>query len=224
MTPKSDKGSSGKLIRVAIIEDDQWLRDNLAEELEGDNAFKCVATYGTAEDALDALPAECPDVAIVDINLPGMNGIECLKQLKPQCADTQFIILTAYEESENIFNALLAGADGYLLKRTSTSDVLDAIRKVHGGESPMSGQIARRIVQYFGKMGTQSSDVEQLSPRELEVLEMLARGDAYKHIAALLDLSIETVRMHIKHIYTKLHVHSRGEAVAKYHGWPLRRK
>ncbi len=220
MSKRTDNSPPGTRIRVAIIEDDRWLRENLADELAGDRDFECVGAYGTSEEALDALPNERPDVAIVDINLPGMNGIECLKRLKPQCPEAQFLILTAYEESENIFNALLAGADGYLLKRTSMADVLDAIRGVHRGESPMSGHIARRVVQYFGKMGAGSSDIEQLSPREREVLELLARGAAYKHIADELDLSIETIRMNIKHIYSKLHVHSRGEAVAKYRGWP----
>jgi DNA-binding NarL/FixJ family response regulator len=220
MSKKADNSPPGTPIRVAIIEDDQWLRENLAEELGGSDDFECVGAYGTSEEALDELPNRDPDVAIVDINLPGLNGIECLKRLKPQCPETQFLILTAYEESENIFNALLAGAAGYLLKRTGMADVLGAIRDVHRGESPMSGHIARRVVQYFGKMGAGSSDIEQLSPREREVLELLARGAAYKQIADQLDLSIETIRMNIKHIYAKLHVHSRGEAVAKYRGWP----
>jgi len=220
MSRNADRSARNTPIRVAIIEDDQWLRENLAEELSGGDDFECVAAYGTSEEALDALPKKNPDVAIVDINLPGLSGIECLRQLKPQCPETQFLILTAYEESENIFNALLAGADGYLLKRTSMADVLDAIRGVHMGESPMSGHIARRVVQYFGKMGAGQSDVDELSPRERDVLELLARGAAYKQIAEELDLSIETIRMNIKHIYAKLHVHSRGEAVAKYRGWP----
>ena len=220
MTGGSDNRSRDEPIRVAIIEDDEWLRENLAGELEASADFRCEGRYGSAEDALEGLPNRKPDVAIVDINLPGINGIECLKRLKPQCPDTQFLILTAYEESESIFNALLAGADGYLLKRTSSAEVMDAIRGVHRGESPMSGHIARRVVQYFGKMGAGSSDVEQLSPREREVLELLARGAAFKQIADELDLSIETIRMNIKHIYAKLHVHSRGEAVAKYRGWP----
>ena len=220
MSKKSDKSGSDKPIRVAIIEDDDWFRENLADELDAVEGFRCVGKYGTAEDAVSSLPDESPDVAIVDINLPGMNGIECLRELKPRCPDTDFLILTVYEESESIFDALLAGADGYLLKRSSTEEVLDAVRQVKQGGSPMTSQIARRVVQHFNRMGSATPHMAELSEREHRVLELLSRGDAYKQIADEMDVGINTIRMYIKAIYGKLRVHSRGEAVAKFREWP----
>lgn len=203
-------------IRVALVEDDKWVRENLAREIAKAARFECLGSYPTAEAALAALPGQPADVVVLDINLPGVNGIECLRQLKGLCPDTQFLMLTVYEESEKIFQSLLAGASGYLLKRTTTTELLDAIRQVREGGSPMSSAIARRVVQYFNQMGTGASEMERLSPREREVLELLARGGAYKEIADQLSLSLETIRMNVKHIYAKLHVHSRGEAVAKF--------
>lgn len=208
------------VIRVAIVEDDDWLRETLAREIGAAPGFRCAGRYRTAEEAVHGIPDDPPDVVVLDINLPGQNGIECLRQLKPRCPDTQFLMLTVYEESEKIFQSLLAGASGYLLKRTGTSELLDALRQVRDGGSPMSTAIARRVVQYFNRMGAGASELERLSPREREVLELLARGAAYKEIADGLALSIETVRMNVKHIYAKLHVHSRGEAVAKLLGRP----
>lgn len=205
-----------EIIRVVLVEDDQWVRENLASEIGSADGFECAGTYPTAEAALAALPEQSPDVAVLDINLPGLSGIECLRRLKTQCPQTRFLMLTVYEESESIFQALLAGASGYLLKRTATADILDGIRQVREGGSPMSSAIARRVVQYFNQMGSGASELERLTSREREVLELLARGAAYKGIADKLSLSIETVRMNVKHIYSKLQVHSRGEAVAKY--------
>ncbi len=207
---------SEELIRVAIVEDDRWLRENLASELDEAAGFVCVGAYPTAEEALKAIPGCRPNVVILDINLPGMDGIECLRQLRAGNPGTQFLMHTVYEESEKIFQSLLAGASGYLLKRSSTAELFDSLRQVWQGGSPMSSAIARRVVQYFNQMGEGASDMDRLSPREREVLELLARGDAYKEIADKLSLSIETVRMNVKRIYSKLHVHSRGEAVAKY--------
>jgi DNA-binding NarL/FixJ family response regulator len=156
-------------------------------------------------------------VVLMDINLPGMDGVECVRRVKQLLPDVRCLMLTVYEESEKIFNSLLAGASGYLLKRTSTEELLDAIRQVHGSGSPMSSSIARKVVAYFNQMGAAKADsVAALSPREQQVLELLAKGSAYKDIAHQLSLSIETVRMNVKHIYAKLHVHSRGEATAKY--------
>jgi len=218
MASNKTEDKNGQTTRLVIIEDDDWLRQNLADEVSAVKGFECVGTYPTAEEALEAVPALAPDVAVVDINLPGINGIECLRRLKPACPQTQFLILTVYEESESIFNALLAGADGYLLKRSSTEEILEAIRQVREGGSPMSGHIARRVVQYFNQKGAGRSDVDALSPREREVLELLSRGESYKGIAGQLELSIHTVRMNVRAIYTKLHVHSRGEAVAKFLG------
>jgi DNA-binding NarL/FixJ family response regulator len=145
-----------------------------------------------------------------------MNGIECLRKLKLECPDLQILMLTVYEESEQIFNSLLAGASGYLLKRTATSQLIESIRQVRAGGSPMTANIARKVVQYFNRMGNRASECERLSPREREVLELLAQGDAYKQIAEKLGVSLETVRMNVKNLYAKLHVHSRGEAVAKW--------
>ena len=203
-------------IKVVIVEDATWVRENLAREINQSPGFCCVHDYRTAEDALQGIPADRPDVVLMDINLPGMNGVECLRQLRTTSPEVKCLMLTVYEESEKIFNSLLAGASGYLLKRTSTAELLEAIQQVRDGGSPMSSSIARKVVAYFNEMGAAKQPTSRLTPRELQVLELLAKGRAYKNIADELALSIETIRMNVKHIYTKLHVHSRGEAAAKF--------
>lgn len=202
-------------VRVVVVEDDAWLRTNLGQEIGQTPGLEFLQAFGTAEAALAGIPGLNPDVVLMDINLPGMSGVECLRRLKGVCPGAQVLMLTVYEESEQIFNSLLAGASGYLLKRTPTPQLIDAIRQVREGGSPMSTHIARKVVHYFNQMGGRANACENLGPREREVLELLARGDAYKQIADKLAVSIETVRMNVKRIYTKLHVHSRGEAVAK---------
>jgi DNA-binding NarL/FixJ family response regulator len=204
------------VIKVAIVEDDDWIRENLADQIRGTEGFLCAGCYRTAEEALAQIPREAPNVILMDINLPKMNGIECVRQLKGLVPSAQILMLTVYEDSERIFNSLLAGASGYLLKRTPRADILTAIAEVHQGNSPMTGHIARKVVQYFNQRGHTDTEIEKLSKREREVLEHLAQGIPYKEIADVLSLSIDTVRIHIKGIYSKLHVHSRGEAVAKY--------
>jgi DNA-binding NarL/FixJ family response regulator len=203
-------------IKVAIIEDDAWIRENLAARITQTQGFVCAGAYRTGEEAIERLPAQAPDVVLMDINLPKMNGIECVRQLKGLIPSAQILMLTVYEDSDKIFNSLVAGASGYLLKRTPQSEILDAIADVHRGNSPMTGHIARKVVQYFNQRGDLGPDMEKLSNREREVLDHLARGVPYKEIASSLSVSIDTIRAHIKGIYGKLHVHSRGEAVAKY--------
>jgi DNA-binding NarL/FixJ family response regulator len=203
-------------IKVAIIEDDAWIRENLGARITQTEGFVCAGTYRTGEEAIERLPAQAPDVVLMDINLPKMNGIECVRQLKMLIPSAQILMLTVYEDSDKIFNSLLAGASGYLLKRTPQAEILDAIAEVHRGNSPMTGHIARKVVQYFNQRGSVGPDMEKLSNREREVLDHLARGMPYKEIASALTVSIDTIRAHIKGIYGKLHVHSRGEAVAKY--------
>lgn len=203
-------------IRVSIIEDDDWIRKNLAEEISRTSGFTCVGCYPNGEEAIARIPLNVPDVILMDINLPKMNGIECVRKLKVLVPSPQIMMLTVYEDSDKIFNSLLAGASGYLLKRTPQAEIIAAIAEVHRGQSPMSGHIARKVVQYFNQRGHADQEIGKLSKREREVLEHLAQGIAYKEIADVLSLSIDTVRMHIKGIYGKLHVHSRGEAVAKY--------
>jgi DNA-binding NarL/FixJ family response regulator len=203
-------------IKVAIIEDDAWIRENLAARITQTQGFVCAGAYRTGEEAIERLPAQAPDVVLMDINLPKMNGIECVRQLKGLIPAAQILMLTVYEDSDKIFNSLVAGASGYLLKRTPQTEILDAIADVHRGNSPMTGHIARKVVQYFNQRGDLGPDMEKLSNREREVLEHLARGVPYKEIASSLSVSIDTIRAHIKGIYGKLHVHSRGEAVAKY--------
>ena len=202
--------------KVVIVEDEIWLRDNLAMEINANQEMRCVKSYGTAEEALEGIPNDRPDVVIMDINLPGINGVECLRRLKSIMPEVQFLMLTAFEESDKIFNSLLAGANGYLLKRTSTAELLEAIRQVRDGGAPMSSSIARRVVAYFNKIGERKPEASELSLREQEVLELLAKGSAYKAIGDKMHLSIDTVRMYVKHIYSKLHVHSRCEATEKY--------
>jgi DNA-binding NarL/FixJ family response regulator len=201
-------------IRVSIIEDDAALRKAILERIAGDRRFGIVSDYASAEAAIKQLPQDQPDVVLSDINLPGMSGIDCVRKLKPQMPKTQFVMLTVYEDSERIFQALTAGATGYLVKRASRSELLDAIISVHRGESPMSSGIARKIVASFQR--TEPAETDKLSPREKQVIELLAQGFLYKEIADQLQLSIPTVNGYIRSIYEKLQVHSRSQAVAKF--------
>ena len=203
-------------IKVSIIEDDAWIRENLSVRIGQAQGFVCSGAYRTGEEAVAQVPAHAPDVILMDINLPKMNGIECVRQLKALVPSAQILMLTVYEDSDKIFNSLLAGASGYLLKRTPQTEILEAIADVHRGNSPMTGHIARKVVQYFNQRGSTDTEMEKLSNREREVLEYLARGSSYKEIASALTVSIDTIRAHIKGIYGKLHVHSRGEAVARF--------
>ena len=201
-------------IRVSIIEDDAALRKAIIERIDGDRRFDVVSDYASAEAAIKQLPQDQPDVVLSDINLPGMSGIDCVRKLKPQMPKTQFVMLTVYEDSERIFQALTAGATGYLVKRASRSDLLESIVGVHRGESPMSSGIARKIVASFQR--TEPDGTDKLSPREKQVIELLAQGFLYKEIADQLQLSIPTVNGYIRSIYEKLQVHSRSQAVAKF--------
>ncbi len=204
-------------ITVSIVDDDAPARGILTEWVRGADGFKCVGVHENAEIALAALPQENPSVVLMDINMPGMNGIECVRRLKPQMMNTQFVMLTVYEDPDHIFKALSSGASGYLLKRTPRAELLAAIKDVHVGGSPMSSNIARKIVQSFQRFSSASpAEPDNLSPREREVLELLARGYLYKEIADLLHISVPTVNTHIRRIYEKLHVRSRSQAVAKF--------
>jgi DNA-binding NarL/FixJ family response regulator len=203
-------------IAVSIVEDDAPAREILAGWVRRAEGFRHVSDYGSAEAALAHLPAERPAVVLMDINLPGMSGIECVRQLKPLLPQTQFVILTVYEDADHIFNALAAGACGYLLKQTPRTELLTALKDVYAGGSPMTSNIARKVVQSFQPAHPQNPRPDDLSPREREVLELLARGDLYKEIADALNISVLTVNTYIRRIYEKLHVRSRGQAVARY--------
>lgn len=205
-------------IRVAIVEDDARVRESLAVLVNGSEGFRCISSFATAEAALQELPADWPDVLLMDINLPEMSGIECVSRLKALRPLLQVIMLTAYMEDEKIFKSLVAGASGYLIKRASPAEILDAIAEVHRGGSPMSSQIARRVVQYVQQSGAPAEETAHLSKREYEILTHLAKGYQYKEIAELLSISVPTVRNHLRNIYEKLHVRSRTEAVVKFLG------
>jgi DNA-binding NarL/FixJ family response regulator len=209
-------------IAVAIVEDDVPAREILAGWIRDAEGFRLAGEYGDAETAIAKLPQEKPSVVLFDINLPGMSGIECVRRLKPALPDTQFVMVTVYEDANHIFNALSAGASGYLLKQMRRQELLDALKDVHAGGSPMSSQIARKVVQNFYRNDTQASgESMDLSGREREVIELLARGYLYKEIAELLKISGPTVNTYIRRIYEKLHVRSRAQAVAKYAHLPM---
>ncbi len=203
-------------ISVSIVEDSDKFRETLARVLNRAEGFKCISHYPNAEDAIKALPNDKPEVVLMDINLPGMNGVECVRQLKQLMPTLQVMMLTVYEDTENIFNALAAGATGYMLKRTPRDELLEAIREVHRGGSPMTTHIARKVVLSFQRAASASSPTENLSPREAEVLDCLAKGFLYKEIAEKLQISYETVHTYIRRIYEKLQVRTRTEAVAKF--------
>jgi len=205
----------GVAIAVSIVEDDAQTRKIFAKWIAGTPGFRLAGDWGDAEKALGALPAKKPDVVLMDINLPGMSGVEAVKRLKPLLPDTQFVMLTVYEDADHIYNALAAGATGYLLKQTPRAELLGALEEVHRGGSPMTSNIARKVVQSF-KQTAAPGDQEGLSHREQEVLDLLARGYLYKEIAERLNISVPTVNTYVRRMYEKLHVRSRAQAVAKY--------
>ena len=201
---------------VSIVEDNDKLRGTLARVLNRADGFRCVSQYANAEDALKDLPQVRPDVVLMDINLPGMNGVKCVQQLKTLLPGIQVMMLTVYEDTENIFNALAAGANGYMLKRTPSKELLEAIQEVHQGGSPMTMHIARKVVQSFQRSAASVPSTENLSEREQQVLDLLSLGQMYKEIADKLGISYETVHTYIRRIYEKLQVRTRTEAVAKF--------
>jgi RNA polymerase sigma factor (sigma-70 family) len=203
-------------ITVSIVEDSDKLRETLVRVLNRADGFSCVSQYANAEDALKDLPQIKPDVVLMDINLPGMNGVECVRQLKKIAPEIQVMMLTVYEDTENIFDALAAGASGYMLKRTAGKELLEAIQEVKNGGSPMTTHIARKVVQSFQRSAAAEAQTESLSEREQQVLDLLSRGLIYKEIAEKLGISYETVHTYIRRIYEKLQVRTRTEAVAKF--------
>jgi DNA-binding NarL/FixJ family response regulator len=203
-------------ILVSIVEDDAETREGLSQLINRTADFNCVSQHGTAEDAIERLPGFMPDVVLVDINLPGISGVDAVRKLKTLLSQTQFIMLTAYKDGNVIFNALMAGANGYLLKQTPPKELLAALREVCAGGAPVTSQIARKIIETFRQTRTQVDGCEELSVREYDVLKLLSEGYLYKEIADKLQISYRTVSTHIEHIYVKLHVHSRAQAVAKH--------
>jgi DNA-binding NarL/FixJ family response regulator len=204
------------MITVSVVDDESSLCQSIALFVNGSPGFRCVSTFPSGEAALEQLPAQWPDVILMDIHLTGMSGIECVKLLKARRPEVQVVMLTIYEDSEQIFAALEAGATGYMLKRLTPARLLEAIQEVHAGGSPMSHSIARKVLASFRETGRTAADKNRLSPRERMVLDCLAKGLTYEKTGAHLDISIDSVRTYVRRIYEKLHVHSRTEAVAKY--------
>jgi len=205
------------IITVAIVEDVKDIREGLKLLIDSSDGFTCAEVYVNAEDAVKELPNSRPDVVLMDINLPGITGIEAIRQIKDKCPDTLFIMSTIYEDDENIFESLKAGASGYLLKKTAPSKILDAITEVVNGGSPMSTQIARKVIASFQRKNS-IDEVDILTPKEKEILKALAKGLRYKEIANEMNIGIETVRSHARRIYEKLQVQSRTEALNKVYG------
>ena len=191
-------------INVCIVEDDAGLRESICNFIEGSVGFKCLGAYASGEDALIGIPCVQPEIVLMDINLPGMNGIQCVRKLKEIIPGIQTMMLTVYENSDRIFEALAAGACGYLLKSTPPEKLLEAIEEIRNGGSPMSSHIARKVVQAFQPAARTTPLIETLSPREQQVLELLSRGSAYKQIAGDMELSMGTIRTYIRRIYEKL--------------------
>jgi DNA-binding NarL/FixJ family response regulator len=198
------------------VEDDDEIRANLTYRINGHPPIHMVGAYADAESALVEIPRLKPDVVLMDINLPGMDGVECVRRLKVKMSGTQFVMLTVYEDSNRLFKSLIAGASGYLLKRTPSSKLLAAIREAHEGGSPMTPQIARMVVHHFQRASEPGAEIGKLTVREKDVLDQLSKGFRYKEIVTNLAISEGTLHSHIRNIYEKLHVHSRTEAVVMY--------
>jgi DNA-binding NarL/FixJ family response regulator len=205
------------MISVAIVEDDAGIRRSLEWLLKSSDEFTCVAACSSAEDAIAKLPKLSPEVILMDINLPNRSGIECTAELKEALPSAQVVMITVYADTEKVFNALRAGASGYILKRAKPEEIVQAIREVHAGGVPMSSEIARKVLGAFREpTPTPAREDQNLSPREQDVLELLAQGCSNKEIADKLSISVETVTWHLRHIYSKLHVRSRTQAALKF--------
>jgi DNA-binding NarL/FixJ family response regulator len=214
-------------INVGIVEDDREVRESWVKVLNAHSRLKCVAACASGEEALKRFPDCQPDVVLMDINLPGISGIECTARLKERLPKTQVLMVTIYSNNNSVFEALQAGASGYILKNNSSEEVIRSIIDVVEGGAPMTGRIARRVIEAFRRPSSRELKEAQLTSRENEILHLIAQGYANKEIASRLDVGVSTVRTHIEHIYEKLHVHCRTEAAAKYlvstdHGPPGR--
>ncbi len=204
------------MTRIVVVEDNSVIRESLAEFVQRDSECQCVGMYATGTEALRMIPRVAPDIVLMDIQLPDISGIECTAKLKQLLPSVQIIIVTVYEDTDRIFKALRSGACGYLLKRCSPDELVAAIREVRLGGAPMSREVARKVISFFQEPVKAAAEVEDLSPREREILELLAHGFANKEIAARLGVSDGTIRWHLRHIYHKLHVRSRTEAALKF--------
>lgn len=206
------------LIKVSIVEDHNQIRESLAVLIGGSSNFKCVSAHRTAEEALEQIPRKKPDVVLMDINLPGMSGIKCVRQLKAAMPSVKIVMHTVYEDEEQLFQSLRSGASGYLLKSTDPAKLLEGIRDVYNGSAAMTGHLARMVVEFFHQKNGGDETGDDLTEREREILNYLARGYRNKEIADALGIGFDTVRTHLQHIYEKLHVQSRTEAVIKFLG------
>ncbi len=214
--PARASSGSRSAIRVAVVEDDRQLRETLASFIGQADGFSCAGSYANGEDALAQVPRVKADVVLMDIGLPGLSGIECAQALRQTAPQTQVVMHTVYDEGDFLFEALKAGASGYLLKRTTGVRLLEALREACDGGMPFTRQMAQQVQDYFRQLGREVNELDQLAPREAEALRLLAEGLPYKQIADRMGISLETVRQYIKAIYTKLHVNSRTEAVVKF--------
>jgi DNA-binding NarL/FixJ family response regulator len=205
------------IILVCIVEDRKDIRESLQLLVDDSAECSCAGAFANGEEAVKAIPELQPDVVLMDIDLPGINGIECIRQLKPLCPRVQFMICTVYDEDEKIFEALAAGASGYILKRSSSNLLIASIKDLHNGGSPISSDIARKIVQQFQKALPSKKDDFHLTEREKEILELLAKGLTYQQAADTIFISGKTIKKHVYNIYAKLHVNSRTEAINKYY-------
>jgi len=203
------------MTKVAIVEDNKTTREGLETIVNLSTEFRCICTCSTAEEALRVLPEKKPELVLMDIQLPNMSGVDCVAQLKELLPDVKAIMVTVYEDPDRIYSALRAGASGYLLKRSTPEEVLNAMREVQQGGGAMSGEIARKVIGYFREQTTATTEMDQLTTREREVLELVVHGLSNKEISDRLSVTLAAVRFHLKHIYQKLHVHSRTEAVLK---------
>jgi len=204
------------MIKIAIVEDNKTTREGLETIVNLSPDFRCICTCSTAEEALRVLPQHKPELVLMDIQLPNMSGVDCVARLKELLPSVKAIMVTVYEDPDRIFRALRAGASGYLLKRSTPEEVLNAMREVQQGGGAMSGEIARKVIGYFREQTSASTEFEQLTSREREVLELVVHGLSNKEICERLSVTVDAVRWHLKHIYQKLHVHSRTEAVLKF--------
>lgn len=203
------------MVTICIIEDIADIRNGLQTIIEADSRFKLAGSFTNAEDAINNLLQICPDIVLTDINLPGKSGIDCVQEVKPLCPGIQFIMFTIYEDNDQVFEALKAGASGYILKNTSPEKIIESLMELQEGGSPMSPKIARKVLNTFRTPAVDNSVYDLISKREQEVLELLSKGFLYKEIADSLNISLSTVKRHLNHIYAKLQVQNKVEAVNK---------